>query len=378
MDPNYTSGRSQAFCKSAADKDVAAIAALTALPLPLADHGFSRACDVLTCRQGLGWAGPERYVLISSCAKCGEARYCSQACQKVAWSGKTITAATGTVGHKFWCGHLRAAPRPLRLIHRLVCSDKLEKLGLLRICKTSMSHFFDMSDPSMGVDVGVQFSDSIFSNKRGVQPTEAAALMALMNKIKPSRLVLIVPHVWAHSGSGSGESRHPDVTLFEVGYTADEGVRGSDGGGMQKVRELCDALIQGVETALPYMYAEEDRLSEGVRYAPSTGSPKVGAPCPPRLARVHGAKIGACDIVVDAGIMGMRGGARVTMLGPARWRWATMGPFQIAEMPLEDLDMKRLQFYKPVGWPEGWFTVTTEIVARALTQFEVHSSTGTA
>lgn len=168
--------------------------------------------------------------------------------------------------------------------------------------------------------------------------------------------------MWAHAGSGSGQTRPPDVTLFEVGQTADEGARDGDGGGLSKYAGLCDALIKGVETALLYMFAEEDRLSEGVRYAPSSGFSEVGTACPPRMAAVHGAKLGPGDIVVDAGYMGKLGGG-VAVMGPARWRWATMGPFQVSEMPLEDLQMSRLQFFKPAGWPTGWFTVLTELVA---------------
>lgn len=308
---------------------------------------------------------------ISSCSKCGEARYCSQACQKSAWQGWASAGVTGVVGHKLWCGTLRAAPRPLRLIHRLVCSAKLEALGLVKLnSKTTDSDpklpghdsFWDTSDRSMGVDVDVHFADTIFSAKRGMTPSAADALRALMDKIKPSRIVLVVPHMWAHSGSGSGETRSPDVTLFEVGLTGDEGARDGDSRGLSKYAGLCDALIKSVETALPYMFAEEDRLSEGVRYAPSSGFPNVGTPCPPRMARMQGAKLGPGDIVTDAGYMGNFGGG-VAVMGPARWRWATMGPFQMSEMPLEDLQMSRLQFFKPLGWPAGWFTVVTELVA---------------
>lgn len=191
MDPFFESGMSEAFCDAAAFDAAAAAAASSALPPPPADRGFSRACDVLECPLGLGWTGVARHVHVSSCSKCGEARYCSQACQKSAWPGWASAGVTGVVGHKLWCGTLRAAPRPLRLIQRLVGSAKLEALGLVKLNKETTDSdpesdgspaFWDLSDRSMGVDVDVHFADTLFSAKRGMQPSAAVELRALMEK----------------------------------------------------------------------------------------------------------------------------------------------------------------------------------------------------
>ena len=344
-------GDNDAFCVSAAQNDAISAAASALRPKPPVEKGFVLSCDSITCPQGLNWNGPGRSVIISSCSKCGEARYCSQVCQRNMWSGKVTTESTGITGHKAYCGKLRSAPRPLRLIHSLVNVTLLESMGLVKLNNKAPNDVFDYSNKSMGVDVEVKFSDSLWSKKHGVLPDAAVALRKLMDKLKPTRLVLIVPHMWAHAVSGSGDGRPPDVTMFDV-----------DG---NSVEELCFSLVKGVETALPYMYDEEDRLAEGVRYAPSTFSPKLGEPCPPRTARLNLAQLGPGDIVVKTNSMfdNLFGGGGVLVMGPARWRWATMGPFQLSEMPMEDLSLTRIQFYHPVKWPPGWFTVVTKLVA---------------
>ena len=181
----------------------------------------------------------------------------------------------------------------------------------------------------------------------------ALAQMLAALPAPPTRLLLLLPHCWAHAVSGSGETRMCDVSIFEVDAAALEGARGGE------------ALLAAALAALPYIFREEDRLAEGVRYEPSTGHLVLGRPCPPRMARVMGGRVDArTSLVTDAGFLGGGGfGRSAVMIGPPRWRWATMGPFQCSEMALEDISIKRVELFHPARWPRGWYVLLVELQA---------------
>ena len=301
-------------------------ASAAAAPRPAPHKGFSKGCDSVGCASGLAWslvAGTPPPP-VSSCARCGEARYCSVACQRADW----------LAGHKKYCGRLRAAPRPLRLVQRLVRAEAVAGRGLL---PTSYdAHCED--DSERVADVSMRISG---------KQLNASALDELLGRLPeaPTRIILIVPHNWAHAVSGSGETRAADLTIFEVGAEGDASIDGA-------------LLLAALDGAMPYIFREEDRLAEGVRYEPSTGSPKVGFPCPPRWAFTQGASVNPhTSIVTNAGPMANIFGFRTVVVGPPRWRWATMGPFECSEMALEDISIQSVEVSRNPTWPDGWYTI---------------------
>ena len=306
-------------------------AAAAAAPPPPPHVGFRQGCDAPGCT-----AGYAASTAILSCARCGEARYCGVPCQRSEWPS-----------HKAYCSKLRAAPRPLRLVQRLLRHATAEGRGLL-----------PPSYLGAGAGTGAEGTSAAAGMGLDKDALNAHALDALLAALptRPTRLLLLVQHCWAHEGSGSGEVRAPDLTAFEVGADGPADLSGAE-------------LIAALESALPYIFREEDRLAEGVRYEPSTGAPKLGHPCPPRIAKVQGARVDPrTSIVTDEGYMasifggGGMGGMAVVM-GPPRYRWATRGPFECSEMALEDLSIKRIEFFHPRTWPAGWLTLFVEYEA---------------
>jgi hypothetical protein len=301
-------------------------ASAAAAPRPAPHKGFSKGCDSVGCASGLAWslAAGTPPPPVSSCARCGEARYCSVACQRADW----------LAGHKKYCGRLRAAPRPLRLVQRVVRAEAVAGRGLL---PTSYdAHCED--DLERVADVSMRISG---------KQLNASALDELLGRLPaaPTRIILIVPHNWAHAVSGSGETRAADLTIFEVGAEGDASIDGA-------------LLLAALDGAMPYIFREEDRLAEGVRYEPSTGSPKVGFPCPPRMAFTQGASVNPhTSIVTNAGPMANIFGFRTVVVGPPRWRWATMGPFECSEMALEDISIQSVEVSRNPTWPDGWYTI---------------------
>ncbi len=298
-------------------------AAAAAAPIPRKDHGFPLGCDRLLCSFGLlGWDGEVPTPEILSCSRCGEGRYCGKECQRMEWKAR----------HKSFCALLRPPPRPLRLLQRLVPGETLTPILSEGWHDRMATH--TKTPSSMSVALGWKGGEK-----------EAGALDTLLARLKPRRLLLAAPHCWAHSGTGSGESRTPDTTLFEYDVT-------SEGGGLSG-----KALLASCYQIMPYVFREEDRLAKGVRYEPSPGSPKLGHPCPPRTAYVLGAQVDRNSIVTKEGFMSMMG-MGVMVMGPPRYRWETMGPFCCGEMALEDIGIASLDFFHPPKWPEGWYTVT--------------------
>jgi hypothetical protein len=198
----------------------------------------------------------------------------------------------------------------------------------------------------LGKKVASPASMNVALRGEGGEKKDGAALEALLQRLNPSRLILVALHCWAHVGSGSGESRTPDATLLEYDVS-------SEGGGLSG-----KALLASCYEVMPYLFREEDRLSKGVRYEPSTGSPKLGRPCPPRMAAVFGAEVDRNSIVTKEDYMSRMGmGGMIVNLGPPRWRWETMGPFCCGEMALEDMSIASLYFFHPPTWPKGWYAV---------------------
>lgn len=300
-------------------------------PLPPPNNpqrGYMLACDSLTCPRGLAWsaaaggggggaAGGGATVaaplVISACARCSESRYCSVACQTAAWPQ-----------HKLWCDKTRPPTRPLRLMQRVVRTDALAKLGIV-------------SPIDAEAEPQVKFKSPEYEKAASA----TIAVDALLARLAPERIVIVVPHVWAHEMSGAGQTRCADATLFEIG---EQGARGID----------ARALLQAASEVMPYIFREEDRLAAGVRYEPSTHLPVLGKPCPPRTASMYGARVDANSVVIDAGIMG-RMGPGLVMMGMSRWRWPTMGPFECSEMCLEDIVHAGLSLLHPPEWPAKWY-----------------------
>lgn len=95
---------------------------------PAANFGFTTGCDAFGCLRCTDSA--------LSCSRCGEARYCSTACLAKCWRETSLEELlprvaglfeslkahgvlpghTAWESHKTFCGKLRAAPRPLRLM----------------------------------------------------------------------------------------------------------------------------------------------------------------------------------------------------------------------------------------------------------------------
>lgn len=231
-------------------------------------------------------------------------------------------------------------------MHRVVCSDLLDGIGVVQVSKPGSKSrdeaqsLFDLGDASAGVDVeSCVLGFGLGGAPKPMDPKVISALDALVARLKPTRLVMALAHCWGHPRADP-RSANP-ASLFEVAAGAEGRITGG-------------SIADAAQAMLPYMYMEEDRLAAGVRYEVSSGSPKVGFPCPPRTAQVLGARLGPGDIVTDAGVWASPG---VMMICSSRWRWATMGPFQLSEAPLEDFVISRLQFYKPKAWPAGWFTL---------------------
>ena len=317
-------GTSMALTQEAALGEAAAARA----PLPIQD-GFSLGCDHLACSSGLlGWSAAGPCPKIQCCSQCGEARYCSQGCQRAEWRGG---------GHKAFCSLLRPPPRPLRLLQRLVPGERMAPLLPLDWLDGLASH----SEAALADGMTVELSWKGAEKKAG-------ALGALLARLAPRRLILAAPHCWAHRGSGSGETRCPDVTLFE--YDTSPALS-------------AEALLASCYQTMPYLFREEDRLAKGVRYEPATGSPTLGRPCPPRMAMMAGALVNDRSIVIREGFMSGLGGLGVVCLGHPRYRWETMGPFQCGEMALEDIGIGSLDFFHPPAWPEAWYVVAMRYMA---------------
>ena len=344
-------------------EQVAASAALDearAAATPPPPHvGFAHGCDALGCPFGLSWSpGDAPPPAIRSCSRCGEARYCSESCQRVDWR----------VSHKLYCGKLRAPPRPLRLMQRIVPTAAINVLlpdlteVIDAILVMDRPNAWTPAATGSSTPSGKLSTPEATARQSAVLLTGGATVSDMDAKIAllpvpPTRLLLLVPHIWAHAVSGSGQSRPRDWTFFEVSPpTAPAAAPGPPGslsaGGPAFGRDLLEAAY----ATMPYMFREEDRLAKGVRYETSTGFPKVGLPCPPRIAHMQGAKVNSDSIVTHAGAHAafMHG---VIMMGPPRWRWATMGPFQIAEMALEDILVSRIHFLHAKKWPPGWYAV---------------------
>lgn len=314
-------GRAIALGEESARREAVAAVA----PKPRKDHGFPLGCDRLSCPFGLlAWNGKVPTPEILSCSRCGEGRFCSKDCQRLDW----------VAGHKTFCAHLRPPPRPLRLLQRLVPEDVLAPIFPK-----------NWNEVVMGKKVASPASMNVALGGKGGDKKDGAALDALLHRLNPSRLILVALHCWAHVGSGSGESRMPDATLLEYDVS-------SEGGGLSG-----EALLASCYEVMPYVFREEDRLAKGVRYEPSTGSPKLGRPCPRRIAAVSGAEVDRNSIVTKEGYMS-RMGMGVVMMGPPRYRWETMGPFCCGEMALEDMSIASLYFFHPPTWPKGWYAVT--------------------
>ena len=315
-------GHAAALAQEAAQQEAAAAKA----PLPAPDKGFGQGCDRLACSSGLlGWSGAQPSPKIMSCGGCGEARYCSKDCQRIEWRG----------GHKAYCAALRPPPRPLRLLQRLVPGAALAPLLPLDWLDKMASHDETPLPGGMSVALGWKRAEK-----------KVGALGALLARLAPRRLIVAARHCWAHMGSGSGQTRFADVTLFDYDLTS---------------APSGEALLASCYQAMPYIFREEDRLAKGVRYEPATGSPTLGRPCPPRMAMVMGASVNGESIVIRegpmSGIMGM------VVMGPPRYRWETMGPFQCGEMALEDIGISSLDFFHPPAWPKDWYMVVVRFTA---------------
>ena len=325
-----------ALGRAAASAEKAAAAA----PPPPPHTEFALGCVALEgCKWGLGraaWGGGRGAPPpIRSCSRCGEARYCGVACQRADWqSGR----------HKKYCGKLRAPPRPLRLVARVVR-------------QATVAHLMPPSFKCWTEEEEETAVAAAMAARRSLPGRElsggALARMLAALPAPPTRLLLLLPHCWAHAVSGSGETRPADVSIFDVDTAALEGARGGE------------ALLAAALGALPYIFREEDRLAEGVRYEPSTGYLVLGRPCPPRMARVMGGRVDArTSLVTNAGFLGGDGfGFNAVMMGPPRWRWATMGPFECSEMALEDICIKSVELFSPARWPRGWYVLLLKLEA---------------
>ncbi len=411
---------SRAFERHASEIKASEERRAAAPPRPLIAEGFDFACDCVSCVQGLAWSGPARTLHVSGCARCLEARYCSKRCQRLSWNGIDIVKMRTSVEfsalsapqqatfetaahlgaalprHKTWCGKLYAPPRPLRLIHaRIVGSDQSRAGGLLGIrsffapldenyepagppslCAklspaVSCSVLSELSGAALrkeqmqvlasselrGTFMSVEFTGSASDAAPTANAADTARLDAILSRLAPTRLLLIVPHKWVHADKldlsrpqlrfNDGASMF-DVSLFDTGLEALSG----------------ETLVTNAVEAMRYMFAEEDRLAPGgVRYEPG-GHLHVGSALPPLFAHNLGATLDAGGRVISLAppklrehyALGFEQHERVRIL-PPRSRWSSAGPFRIGEVSCEDLSLSALNFHHPPTWPATWFTV---------------------
>ena len=290
-----------------------------------------------------------------SCQRCGDARFCSQPCQKAAWReasvsqlqphvpNKAFSALKGAVelleapfvddeatlleGHKAFCGKLAPAPRPLRLVHR----------GVLHAGLMALGHLLDpagyTSAGSLKLTKKLACSDAFFGSatdgrSERATPADVRKLTALLKRAASAqRLFLVIePPCAAPLIDAKHPSRAPLRTMFE--FDLEDGI------------PTAEALIESTRDALAYMYTEEDRLAPGgARYAPGAAC-TVGMLLPPYMASKLGATLDA-----DGHVTAFHDATRVVYL-PPRVRWGTNGPFRIGEMCLEDSILAELRFSK--------------------------------
>ena len=256
-----------------------AAAAHAAAPPPFA-LGFAGGCDHLQCLRQPA-AGSE----LRACSGCGEARYCSTACQRAAWRPLRAEQALHTLlatlpvlgeqpphphevcveGHKAWCSKLRAAPRPLRLISRGV---SLEVLAAWLACDPELAAL--AGQPIHKRALAAKLSCCSAFGRTVPAASDAAAVDAILKAIQPTRLLLAFNPCEIPPRDATRGSR-PLALLFDV-----------DLGGLTGA-----ALIKAAAAAMAYRFNEEDRLAPGVRYA-AGGMERVGMCMPPEYGRQAG------------------------------------------------------------------------------------------
>ena len=277
-----------------------AAAAYAAAPPPFA-AGFCGGCDHLQC---LAAAGSE----LRACASCGEARYCSVACQRAAWrplrAAQALPSAWfGTLrslgeappepqqimveGHKAFCSALRAAPRPLRLISRGV---EFSVVGPWVAVDPEASRLRPQFERKLASSLSCC---SAYVGRTVPHASDAAAVDAILASIKATRLVLVVvPCEVPPEDAARGSAAGPMALLFDV----DLGSAGAGGGLSPRLTGA--ALIKAAADAIAFRFFEEDRLAPGVRYE-AGGMGRVGMALPPEYARRVGYPVDAAGCVTS-------------------------------------------------------------------------------